>query len=210
MKATCLNYKMMVDIKIILGAIAALLALFSSYLYIRDIFRGNTKPHTYTWLIWAIVTTIVFLGQWVSGGGPGSWATGVAAVVTIFTLILSLKGRYGTKDITNSDKVCLVLAIISILPWLLVKSVLWSVILATFIDLIAFFPTMRKTWHAPHSESLGSMYVDAIKHSLSISSMRTYSFINVIYPAAVLLTKFTIIGEILYLRRFRKTKQAKK
>lgn len=194
------------DLKIILGVIAAILALVSSFIYIKDIFRGNTKPHTYTWLIWSIVTTIAFFGQWVSGGGPGSWATGVAAIVTIFTLILSLKGNYGTKDITNFDKVCLVLAILSILPWVLTKNVLWSVILATIIDLIAFFPTMRKTWHAPQSESLGSMYVDAVKHSLSMFSMGSYSLINLIYPAAVLLTKFIIIGEIEFLRRFKKIK----
>jgi hypothetical protein len=193
------------DIKIILGATAALLALFSSYLYIRDIFRGNTKPHTYTWLIWAIVTVIAFLGQWVSGGGPGSWATGVAAIVTIVTFILALNPKYGNRDITTFDKICLVLAIISILPWLLTKSVLWSVLLATFIDLIAFFPTMRKTWHAPMSESLGSMYVDSIKHALSTISMGRYSLITLIYPIAVLLTKFVIIGEIIFLRKFKKS-----
>ncbi len=191
-------------LKIILGAVAALLALFSSFLYIRDIFRGNTKPHTYTWLIWAIVTTIAFFGQWVSGGGPGSWATGVAALVTTFTLLLSLKGGYGTKDITNFDKLCLVLSLIAILPWLLAKNILWSVILATVIDLIAFFPTMRKTWHAPRSESLGSMYVDAVKHSLSMFSMTSYSPINLMYPASVLITKFIIIGEIVFLRKLRK------
>lgn len=191
------------NIKIIFGAIAALLALFSSYLYIRDIFRGNTKPHTYTWLIWSIVTTIAFLGQSVSGGGPGSWATGVAAVVTTGTLLLSLKGKYGTKDITHFDRICLVLAIFSILPWLLTKSVVGSVILATLIDLIAFFPTMRKTWHAPKSESLGSMYVDAVKHALSTFSMGSYSLITLIYPLSVLLTKFIIIGEIIFLRKIR-------
>jgi hypothetical protein len=189
------------DLKIILGTIAALLALGSAYLYIKDIFRGNTKPHTYTWLIWSIVTVIAFLGQWVSGGGPGSWATGVSAIVTIFILFLSLKGGYGTKDITRFDKICLILAILSILPWILIKSVLWSVILATLIDLIAFFPTMRKTWNAPKSESLGSMYFDAIKHSLSMFSMGSYSFINIIYPASVLITKFIIIVEIIILRR---------
>lgn len=192
------------ELKVVLGSIAAVLALFSSYLYIRDIFRGNTKPHKYTWLIWSIVTTIAFLGQWVSGGGPGSWATGVAAVVTTGTFFLSFK--YGTNDITKFDKICLALAIVSILPWLLTKSILWSVVLATIIDLIAFFPTMRKTWHAPKSESLPSMFVDAVKHSLSIVSMNNFSFITWIYPASVLVTKFLIIGEIVFLRSFRKKK----
>lgn len=197
------------DFKIIFGAIAAGLALISSYLYIRDIFRGNTKPHTYTWLIWSIVTTIAFFGQVVSGGGPGSWATGVAAVVTIITLLISLKGGYGTKDITRFDTVCLVLAILSILPWLLTKNVLWSVLLATFIDLIAFVPTMRKTWHAPQSESLGSMYVDAVKHALSTVSMGTYSLITLVYPLSVLATKFVIIGEITFLRKFKNKKASR-
>ncbi|MBP6060820.1 MAG: hypothetical protein KA515_02370 [Candidatus Pacebacteria bacterium] len=192
------------DIKIILGAVAAGLAFVSSYIYIRDIFKGNTKPHTYTWLIWSIATSIAFLGQWISGGGPGSWATGVAALVTIFTLILSLRGDYGTKDITKFDKICLALALVSILPWLLIKSVLWSVILATLIDLIAYFPTMRKTWYAPQSESLGSMYVDAIKHGSSVFSMNNYSLVNCIFPASVLITKFIIIFEIIYLRKFKK------
>ncbi|MDD5051081.1 MAG: hypothetical protein PHV93_05105, partial [Candidatus Pacebacteria bacterium] len=128
------------------------------------------------------------------------------SLLTGFVLVLSLKGGYGTKDITRFDKICLFLSLGAILPWLLVSSVLWSVILATIIDLIAFFPTMRKTWHAPKSESLGSMWVDAVKHSLSMFSMGSYSFINVMYPASVLLTKFIIIGEIVFLRKFKKAK----
>jgi hypothetical protein len=192
------------DLKIIIGAIAAILALVSSTIYIRDILRGNSKPHIYTWLIWAIVTIIAFLGQVVSGGGPGAWATGVSVIVTITVLALAIFRGYGTKDITNFDKVCLVLALISILPWLLVDSVLWSVILASFIDVVGFFPTMRKTWNAPKSESLGSMWVDALKHSLSIVSLSNYSLVNWLYPAAVLVTKFIIISEIIYLRNFKK------
>lgn len=192
------------ELKIILGGVAALLAFYSSYLYIRDIFRGNTKPHTYTWLIWTIVTWIAFLGQVVSGGGPGSWATGASALVTTGTLLLSLKGGYGTKDVTGFDKLCLVFALFAILPWLLVDSVLWSVILASFIDVVGFFPTMRKTWYAPKSESFGSMLVDTAKHTLSIVSLGSYSLVNWLYPAAVLLTKFVIVSEIIFLREIKK------
>ncbi len=191
------------DLKIILGAIAVILAFISSAIYIQDIFKGNTKPHVYTWLIWSIVTWIAFGGQFVSGGGPGAWATGASAFLTTFILFLSLKGNYGTKDITNFDKICLFLALVSILPWLLVDSILWSVILASLIDVIGFFPTMRKTWSNPKSESLKSMWVDFVKHSLSIMSMRNYSLITWLYPAAVLLTKIIIITEIIYLRKFK-------
>ncbi len=191
-------YTSTMDLKVVLGLVAAVLAAASAYTYIRDIFRGNTKPHIYTWLIWTTVTIIGFLGQWYSGGGPGAWATGVTAIYTIVVLLLAFK--YGTTDITWFDKICLALALISILPWLLVKSLLWSVILATFTDIVGFLPTIRKTWHAPKSESLGSMFYDAAKHGLSIVSLQTYSLTTWLYPAGVLAAKIVIIGEILIRR----------
>jgi hypothetical protein len=188
------------ELKIILGLIAAGLAFVSSYFYIKDIFLGNTKPHLYTWLIWSIVTVIAFLGQLKTGGGPGSWATGVSAIITIAVTIFCFFGSYSNKDITNFDKICLFFALCAILPWILVNSILWSVIFASFIDIIGFLPTMRKTWNAPKSESLGSMFVDSIKHTLSITSLSTYSLTTWLYPAAVLVTKLVIILEIIFLR----------
>lgn len=182
------------DLKIILGTVAALFAAGSAFLYIRDIFQGNTKPHIYTWLIWAILTIIGFLGQLHGGGGPGAWATGVTSIYTVFVFLLSF--RYGTSDITNFDKVCLALAMVSIIPWVLTQNVLLSVILATLTDILGFLPTMRKTWHAPRSESLGSMYFDALKHTLSIASLQRYSLITWFYPAGVLFAKIVIIAEI--------------
>ncbi len=106
---------------------------------------------------------------------------------------------------TNFDKGCLVLALISIVPWLLTNNVLWSVILASFTDMVGFFPTMRKTWKAPYSESLGSMLFDSVKHSLSIASLGTYSLVNWLYPAAVLVTKAVIVSEIAIKRNMKKT-----
>lgn len=189
------------DLKIIFGVVASVFAIASFYTYTRDIFRGNTKPHVYTWLIWSIVTAIGFVGQWYTGGGPGAWATGITALYCFVILFLSF--RYGTTDITTFDKICLALALVSILPWLLVHNVLWSVLLATFTDVVGFLPTIRKTWHAPRSESLGSMFFDAAKHGLSIGALSTYSLTTWLYPACVLAAKLVIAGEIIIRRRMR-------
>ena len=190
------------DIKVILGAVAALLAAGSAYLYIRDIFRGNTKPHIFTWLIWSIVTVIGFLGQWFTGAGAGSWATGVSAVYTVFVFFLAFK--YGTPDITTFDKICLGLALISIIPWLLTDNIVLSVLLAAFTDVVGFVPTIRKTWRAPKSESFGSQLFDAVKHTLSILSLQSYSLTTWVYPAAVLGAKLVVIAEIVLLRWVKK------
>ncbi len=192
------SYNAPMDLKVILGLIAALLATASSWVYIRDIFRGNTKPHIYTWLVWLIAGTLVFFGQWIGGGGPGSWATGISAIFTLIIFFLAF--RYGTKDITTFDKACLALALVSILPWLFIKDPLFSVVLATFTDVIGFLPTIRKTWHAPQSESLGSMFFDAVKHGLSFASLQNYSVTTYLFPLSVLGAKFVIIAEIIFRR----------
>lgn len=186
------------DFKIFTGIISASLALGSAYLYIKDIYAGNTKPHIYTWLIWTILTVVAFIGQVSGGAGAGSWATGVSAIYCIYVIYLSF--QYGSKDITFFDKVCLVLAILSLIPWLLTQNLVVSVILVTIVDIVGFFPTMRKTWKAPYSESLGSMYFDAFKHGLSILSIANYSLLTWFNPAGILVAKIAIIAEIMYRR----------
>ncbi len=52
----------------ILGIIAVLLGLTGSLIYYVAILRGKTRPHLYTRLVWAVVESIIFLGQYTAGG----------------------------------------------------------------------------------------------------------------------------------------------
>ena len=69
--------------KELIGFVAAVLAIISHIPYILDILRGKTKPHLYTWIIWAIVTVLacIYYPMASRGGGAGSWTTGVTLTV---------------------------------------------------------------------------------------------------------------------------------
>jgi hypothetical protein len=56
------------DIKSIFSALASVIIVIAYYPYIRDIFLKKTKPHIYTWLIWAITTGTATMGLWQGGG----------------------------------------------------------------------------------------------------------------------------------------------
>ena len=140
--------------KEVLGLIAVLFEFASIAVYYNSIIHGRTKPHLYTFLVWSIVASIVFAGQWVSGAGAGSWATGVSALFLIGTVLLSFK--FGTTDITRSDGIALFAALAAIVPWAITNNPLWSVILAAIIDACAIIPTFRKTWNNAYSESVSS------------------------------------------------------
>ena len=185
--------------KEIFGAVAVLLAIVQAVPYVRDIFRGKTKPHLYTYLIWSIVTALAFFGQLVSGGGPGAWTTGVMAVITIGVLGLCFK--YGTEDKTTLDKVFLIGALVAIVPWWLTKDPMYSVVLATGIDVLAFFPTIRKTYNDPTSETLISYVSNLFRHPISILALTTYSITTVIYPAALFVVNGVLVAVMVFRRK---------
>lgn len=58
--------------KEIIGLMAVFLSIIGATPYILDTLHKKTKPHIFTWLTWSIVTLLVFLGQWIKGGGAGS------------------------------------------------------------------------------------------------------------------------------------------
>ena len=70
--------------KELLGAVAIIIGFISYLPYFRDIFKGKTKPHAFSWLIWAILTAIGFAGQISDNAGPGSWALGFTALFIWF------------------------------------------------------------------------------------------------------------------------------
>lgn len=186
----------------ILGLITISLGIIGNIPYIRDIWKGKTKPHLFSNLIWGITTGIVFLGQLVSGAGPGAWTTGLATIFTLYILFLSFK--YGTKDITKSDKVFLVIGICSIIPWLLTKDPLVSVVLATAIDVCGFFPTIRKTIKDPKSETLSSWIINLSRHGLSLFAIINFSLVNYIFPMSLFVMNIILVSTIVIGRRKQK------
>ena len=180
--------------KELIGAITVVLSLVATVPYIVDIVRKKTKPHVFTWVVWALITFIAFLAQWKSGGGAGSWATGVTGIITIFIAFLSVV--YGTKDIKKMDLFVFAGALAAIIPWLLTKDPTLSVIFLTLINSLAFIPTIRKTMIDPGSETLSSYVIHAMRHGLSLLALANYNISTFLYPLITGLMNILVIWAI--------------
>lgn len=178
-----------------IGFIAIALGIIGSIPYVYDILKGKTKPHLFSNLIWAIVTTIAFFGQTAAGGGPGAWTTGVMAIITILILMLCFK--YGTKDITTLDIVFLIVGLISIIPWYMTKDPTVSVVIATVIDVCGFFPTIRKTINAPMTETLSTWILNLVRHGLALFALTTFVTATFIYPLALFFMNIIVVYVII-------------
>ncbi len=94
-------------------SIVAIVLTFVGYApYIRDIVRGTTRPHVFSWFIWGITTSIIYALQVSAGAGSGSWVTLTVAIVLFAVFFLGLKN--GNKDITTVDIIFLVLALLAL------------------------------------------------------------------------------------------------
>ncbi len=178
--------------------IAALLAIAGNLPYLLDILRGRVKPHPYTWFVWSIVSCIVFFGQVVKGAGWGALPTGASEIFTIIIFLFSLK--YGFKGITRTDTIFLIVALLGLVPWILTKDPTISVITAVGIDLVAFAPTLRKTWKQPSTETPILYGSNVLRHALALLSLQTYNVATMLHSIAMI-TANTLMTGIIIVRK---------
>lgn len=164
----------------IYGALSAIVEVLCFIPYYIGIFRGSVKPHLFTWALWCLMSGIIFAAQYVEGAGPGAWMTGMNAVVCLAVALLSL--RQGMKYITRIDIVLLVIALLAIPLWQMTHTPLWSVIILCIIDVIAFMPTIRKSWFAPRTESILTYMGGVISCSLALAALEHVNLVTVLFP----------------------------
>ncbi len=177
---------------------AALLAIAGNLPYLWDILKGRVKPHPYTWLVWSIVSCIIFFGQVAKGAGIGALPTAASEIFTIIIFLFSLK--YGFKGITKTDTIFLVVALAGIVPWILTNDPTLSVVIAVSIDLIAFGPTLRKTWKQPSTETPILYGSNVLRHMLALFSLQTYNIATTLHSIAMIITN-TAMTAIILLRK---------
>jgi len=164
-------------------SLAVVILMISAYIpYIRDIFKKKTKPHSFSFFIWGFSNFIIYALQVKGGAGVGSWVTLAVTLILIFIFILSL--RYGEKDITKSDVIFFILAVISLILWLVVKQPVWSVILIVSVDILGFLPTIRKSWNKPHSETLSLYQLSTLRQGLAIFALEKFNILTLLNPIA--------------------------
>ncbi|MDO8558122.1 MAG: hypothetical protein Q7S09_02955 [bacterium] len=188
------------DYKIILGAIATLVAFVSYIPYFRDVFLGTTKPHAFTWLVWGTLSSIGCAGQLAGGGGPGAWVTGFSAFVNFIIFFFALK--QSKKNILPIDWASLLGAAMALVLWFITKSPLLSIVLVTIIDALGFVPTFRKSFTKPHEETLLTFFLSVVKFAIGLVALKQFSLVTALYPSYLVLAN-AIFVLMLVIRRSR-------
>jgi hypothetical protein len=176
--------------KEILAIVAAIMAFVGNISYLRDVFRGNVIPHPYTWFVWSIVSMTTFFGGLAKGAGIGALPTGIAEGFTIIIFIYSLKYVFQGKagHIRKIDNYFLLICLVGLVPWAITKDPTLSVVIVVIVDVIAFIPTLRKTWKNPKTEKPLLYQMNVSRHILTLFSLEAYNIATTFHSITMILT----------------------
>lgn len=177
-----------------IAIIASLIAVVGNVPYLRDVIKKRVRPHPYTWLVWTIVSLVTLFGQIAKGAGIGALPTAAAELFTVIIFFFSL--QYGFKQIRKTDTYFLIAALLGLIPWALTKDPTISVIIVVSIDLIAFIPTLRKTWFDPKSETPILYSMNVVRHIMTLFSLQAYNIATTLHSIAMIITNTLMTGFI--------------
>lgn len=168
-----------------LSAVAVILTCIAFLPYILSIFRGRTRPHVFSWVIWGLNTSVAFLATLHAGGGLlGAGVIGFSAGVTLFIAVLAYMKR-ADVSVTTTDRLFFIAALAAMPLWHWADDPLWAVWLITVIELLGFGPTFRKTWSQPFSESMGFLVLLVVRNAMVIAALDRHTTTTVLFPAAM-------------------------
>lgn len=188
----------MYETQVTLGVLGSLFGLASYIPYFRDIFRHKTKPHSFSWFVWGLVSAIAFSAQTLSGGGIGTWTTGITALAC-FT-IAGLGVFLGEKRIARLDVICFFGAVLGLFLWRETSNPLLAVSIVTLVYALGFVPTFRKAYARPQEETLTTFVLSLFKWGFGLFALASVSLTTVLFPASVLVMN-TVFSLMLITRR---------
>ncbi len=163
-------------------AVAALILGFYGFIpYLRDILKGKVKPARSARIMFAALLVIALFQQHDLGSRYALAITIGEAAGSILILLSSLK--YGVGGLKKLDVVCYVLLAADLFFWLTTSNSLIALHLTVLADLIAFTPTLEKTWHDPSSETTTFFLLGVIAPLLSIAASKELTYGIILFPA---------------------------
>ena len=179
------------DYKTVFAIIAIAIGFVSYIPYFKDTFAGRTKPHMFTWFIWAVLEGTAFFAQASKGAGAGAWVTGTTSILCVSVFLVSLSR--GEKKITFGDKLSLAGAVLGVVLWYFSRNALTAVILVSITDFFGFIPTFRKSYFKPYEETVKLYVMSAIKLIFALLALKSFNLTTALYPASLILVNAAFV-----------------
>ena len=178
--------------------LSAVLSLSGSFAYIRDMFRGKSKPNLVTWGFWA-VAPLIATGAALSAHADG-WATvcifmsGFGPLLIFITAFIIPQSYW---KLSVFDYACGVLSLIALGAWLGAHSPILAILLAAIADLLATLPTIIKAWKYPETETVYTYFIGLFSSSIILPAIPIWNMENSAFQIYLLIANVSLFVIVL-------------
>jgi hypothetical protein len=167
-------------VKEILVVIAGGIALGGYVPYTVDILKGRVRPARSARIMFVCLLMVTILQQLSVQSGSLIAFTGGECIGSVAILALAIK--HGVGGFARLDLACYGLLVVDLVVWLVTGNALIALHLSVLADLIAFTPTLVKTWHHPKSETPLFFMTGIVAPILNIIATGRFSYAVLLFP----------------------------
>lgn len=168
--------------------LAVFLSLVGSGNYVRETWRGNTQPHRVTWGLWALEGLLAFGVELQQHVGLASIMTLALGTIPVLVIVASFRNPHAVWKIDRIDVACGVVSLAGLVFWALVNAPTTALVAFAVADAIAAFPTLRKSWHSPQSETVSAFVSGALNCGITLLTLRHFTTAGALFPGMILVT----------------------
>lgn len=181
----------------ILSVFAGLLGFLAYLPYMRDVMAGRVKPARASRIMFVLLMVVALLQQRAAGSG---WTLAVTAGELAGSVaLLGVSIKRGIGGLGKLDMWCYALLALSMDLWLITNNASLALHLTVLADLIAFMPTLVKTWRMPSSETPLFYVMGVVAPVLNVIGGGNYSYVVILFP--LYLTAANLVELLLIYRR---------
>ena len=189
----------MYEIASVAGKLAGIISLAAYAPYIMSILRKETKPNRASWIIWAVVSTIIALSYREAGASYAFLAPVGYVIGSTIVFILSI--RHGVGGWTPFDRKCLIGAAISLVLWKIFDSPMSALLINLLINLLGTLPTARKAWYQPETESKVAWSLFSLGSIVNLFAVENWTLSMAVYPVSMIFLIGIVTVPVLWTKR---------
>ncbi len=174
------------------------LSLSGTVAYIRDMFRGKSKPNLITWGLWGTVPLIA-TGAALTAHAD-IWATvrifmsGFGPLIVFITAFFIPQSYW---KLARFDFFCGIFSLIAIILWLVADLPVIAILFAAIADFLASLPTLIKAWKHPETETLYTYFVGLFTATIVIPAIPVWNIENSAFQVYLILVNVLLFLAIL-------------
>src|SRR3989338_9840889 len=156
--------------------IGLLLQFTGQISYITSIIRGHAKPNLVSWFVWMLAPLIGFFFLIQAGAGFSALPIFMAGFGPFLIILFSILIKNGYWKINSFDITCGILALFSLLFYVVTHSLSISILFAILSDSLAAVPTIIKSWKFPETENGLLFFLAMLSNILGLLTIKVWSF----------------------------------